>query len=331
MIKISILLFVVLSFIACEKNPDQLLRSGDVETALVIYKDLLNNDYDNIELRRKIIRIYFSKAESLKKIDRFDEAARMLEKGMIYSHVSDSEIILEYGKYLCEIGKSCIEKAQNSDDFDKNSLTTKGVRFIKQSIDQGYSDGKEILKMVDSEAAAIYFKEAESKIEMWKSNKDKRLLESAEDLLSKSENLNYNKSRIRELKDKILSNELFINESIDSISISLEEIRFNGNDLLLKVKYSDNRNDGFRMFDPERFEIITSKNNLIQPEKEAYKTYSGVMQRRRVNAGSSYSGYIVFSGLNKNTKIRELRLSSSLGEIFVKEFPSIPLKDITRD
>ncbi|PID27422.1 MAG: hypothetical protein CR982_05620 [Candidatus Cloacimonadota bacterium] len=321
-------LFIIIS---CNDNYKTYMDKGDCDTALKLAKQQLEDNYEDKEVRKDIITLYFLKAKEKVDMGRVEEAMRMLDKGMIYSLDNDSLINFTYAKNLSIIGEAYIKKGKNGSNFQSSFFTSKGVELIKRSIALGYLEGEEILKSVDVEAAKIYYRDAEKNFKLWLDSGDNYLLDKVEKYLEDAEELKFNKRKISSLRNKVISNRLFLKERKKSIGFDIESVRLNGGDLIINVNYYDNRESGYRIVDPEKFELIDSRGNIHKVDRNAYKKYSNVMLRRRVNAGSQYSGVIVFTNIGKRSVVKSLSWSSNMGESDTKKFPPIRVNKIKKD
>ncbi len=339
--KSLIVLLLSLLYFSCDLNKS---ISKKETNQIANLKEKLAADYDNQKIRNKLINAYLQRAKTLLQENKIKEALKIIDKSLIYTKASETNT--EISNILLNIGKDILTqslselKSENYLQFRYNEKFQKGIMLLDKA--REYTDSKaQITKIMDNYYHSIALKFFENV----KQNYQQDIVELNYPKLQKDlNNLNYikkldpkfNHQDFFKIKNDLVGKLLFYNDKTQLYSFKLNEnkILWNRSTTLLgiQITFSNNEKSGYRAISPTQFTLFDNQGNSYRPletyqvlEKSGYK---GLLKRRRLDAGSTLKGLLVFQIPNSNLKFSKLKWVSSKNEIAEKLFPNKSIRKL---
>ena len=336
-----VLSIVFLFFSSCTKSPEEYMQNGENEKAIEVYKEMLTDDYNNIEIRKKIANAYFDSAEKQLSDNNLNGAQRNIDRGIIYVAEEDKETQTRYSEMLCSIGERYISQGYTVDELDveKMKQMKKGIFLIEKSVRLGgeKSRGVKILSQLNVDKADSYFKKGLKKYELWQNNPSRyKLIYESRKFFNKAAELHYaDKNNLKKQLEIIKKDLLTIAPRNEAYSFKILNIFANldTRKIAFNIRFYNNKKEGYRAVGPKQFTLYDSSGKKYKPieDTDNLEGYKGFMLRRRLDAKRSVKGLMVFQLNKRITRFDKLVWMSSKGETVVKEFPNRDIRKIAKD
>ena len=332
--KLFLIIITFFFFISCSIHPEELEEAGKYEEALVLYKEMLTEDYKNEDLRIRFTLCYFKNASRHIDENNLDEAERNIERGIIYNKETKPEVKNQYANTILLLGKKLVNIGDLEGSVDQKKKHQKGYDLIEKAVFllDDNSDAKKILKELNDQLSDKYYKKSNELFFQWQENsRNKKLLNESLKLIDNSLMYNPENKKAYDLNNNILESLLFESMKDQEFSFRITRIFHNTNSSISAFKirfYNDNLQN--IIISPDQFTLYDNNNAPYKFDKESSVSgnYTGVLNRRRISSNRFSNGLLVFNTGKKNPVISSLVWRNANGKSYEKEFPNKKLLDI---